>query len=349
MKACVLQKKQDILFTEVQEPGITRPDQVKLKILRAGICGSDMHYYNEGSNGPTCIVQHPFILGHEAVGVVTETGNAVTKVAKGDQAVVLPSHACYDCELCRKGLHTYCTHLTHSGSASTNPHTDGLFAEYVVVHESQAFAINGCSSRAAAFAEPLSVAINGVKRIDHIVGRNILIMGAGPIGILCAAVAKRFGAGTVTVLDVRSQTLDVALAMGADVALNMLEHPEQVAQWKENKGHFDHMIEASGNARALVDGMNMCLPESTCVQVGVFSPGKEPRDFGPFLTKGIKWKGVFRCFDEFATSADMLRRGYIQPEPLLTAAFTAEDCDKAMQSAGGADSIKVQLVFSETK
>ncbi len=347
MKACVLQKKKDLVYTEVQEPELKRPDEVKLKILRAGICGSDLHYYNEGGNGPSVVVRHPFILGHEAVGLVTEIGADVENVSVGDMAVVRPSRPCFDCELCRKGLHTYCSNLTHSGSAATMPHMDGLFAEQVVIHSSQAFPITNCSPQAAAFAEPLAVAINGVKRINRIVGKNILVMGAGPIGILCAAVAKRFGAAMVTVLDVRSQTLGTALAMGTDAAFNTLEHPEMAACWKENKGFFDHMIEASGNARALEDGMTMCAPESTCVQVGVFPPDKTPTGFGPFLSKGIRWKGVFRCFDEFATAAAMLQRGYIQPAPLLSAEFAAGDCTEALEAANGPGSIKVQLIFND--
>lgn len=347
MKACLLQEKLHLQFTDVTEPSALGKDEVKLKIIRAGICGSDMHYYKEGCVGSAIVVRQPFILGHEASGVIVEKGPEVSGLTLGDLVTVRPSRPCFNCSLCDSGLHTYCSNLTHSGSASTMPHTNGLFSEYAVIHQSQAIVANNCSPQDAAFAEPMAVAINSVKRINGLVGKNILIMGAGPIGILCATIAKHFGAATVTVLDIRSQSLETALQMGADVALNSRENPDQIAKWQENKGYFDHMVEASGNGVALAEGMTMCKPEGTCIQTGVFPPSGQPQNFGPFLTKGINWVGIFRCFNEFTTAISMLERGFIDPTPLLSAAFAAKDCVQAMKYALEPESIKVQLIFSK--
>lgn len=345
MKACLLKEKQNLVFTDVDEPVLLGAEEVKLRIIRAGICGSDMHYFKEGCVGAAIVVKHPFILGHEAVGKICEIGGDVKNLAIGDLVVVRPSRPCFDCELCNNNMHTYCTNLTHSGSASTMPHTDGLFAEYSVIHRSQAIPAKNCSPKKAVFAEPLAVAINSVKRISSVVGKNILIMGAGPIGVLCATVAKHFGAKSVTVLDIRSQTLEAALQMGVDLALNSLECKDQIDLWKKKKGYFDHMIEASGSGNALAEGMSMCKPESTCVQVGVFPPNGQPQNLGPFLTKGIRWVGVFRCYEEFSTAINMLDLGYIDPQPLLSSEFLAKDCVSAMECAFHPSSIKVQLIF----
>jgi L-idonate 5-dehydrogenase len=243
-------------------------------------------------------------------------------------------------------MYSYCENMRHLGSAATLPHTAGLFADKVLLHQSQLYAANSLKPETGAFAEPLAVAYNGVRRLGDLIGKDVLVMGGGPIGCLCAAAAKVLGASSVTVVDVCRPPLDMALAMGADDVCNSKAEPERVAAWKEHKGSFDLMIEASGNRFALTDGMSMTRPEGIVSQVGMYGTNGAPTDIGPFLTKGLQWRGVFRFYDEFPAAARALVDGLINPLPLLSASFPAKDCVEAMRAALSPDTSKVQLALS---
>lgn len=346
MKACVLHAMHDVRYEDFADPQIKSPREVRVRMQRGGICGSDMHYYEEGCVG-VFKVREPFILGHEGAGIVESVGKEVSGFKPGDKVTIRPARPCFSCQYCQKGQHTYCLNVSHLGSASTMPHTHGLFADFVVVHEEQLRKVHNISAAIAAFAEPLAVAFNGVRSLGECMGKDVLVMGAGPIGALCAATARLQGAESVTVVDVRQFPLDICKKMGIDRVVNSRENPEQLEEWKKNRGHFELMIEASGNARALADGLAMVKPEGVVSQVGMFAAGHEPTGLSPFLNKGIKWVGVFRFYDEFTAAVRALELGHIDPSPLLSAAYPAADCQKAIQEALGEHTAKVQLIFSE--
>ena len=344
MKACVLHKMGDFRFEDVAEPASPGADELVVGMLRGGICGSDMHYYKEGGIGELIRVRQPIILGHEGVGVVQQTGSGVTKVKEGDMVAIRPARPCFSCQYCKKRMYTYCENMRHLGSASTNPHVNGLFAEKVLLHESQAHRVEMDPVRAA-FAEPLAVAFNGVRQLGELFGKSLLVMGAGPIGCLCVSVAKLMGIETVTVVDVRQEPLDICLRMGADEVCNSIGNPEQIQKWKEHKGAFDLMLDASGNGRAVMDGMYMTRPEGIVSQVGMFGPTL-PTELGMFTTKGLQWRGVQRFYDEFTAAARALEKGFVDPMPLFSGQYSAEQCDAAMQAALSPETSKIQIVLS---
>jgi L-idonate 5-dehydrogenase len=258
-----------------------------------------------------------------------------------------PARPCHKCSFCIKEQYSYCEAMEHLGSAARLPHTAGLFADKALIHEDQAKVVRKVSSEAAAFAEPLSVAYNGVRSAGEIIGRNVLVMGAGPIGALSAAAAKVLGAAMVAAVDVRQLPLDICRRMGVEYVVNSGENPDQIARWKEKKGFFDVMIEASGNGAAVAEGMAMVKPWGTVSQVGMFALDKGPTEFGPFTTKSITWRGVFRFYDEFSPAVDALEQGFINPLPLLSASYPAAQCVDAIKEAMSPRTAKVQLVFAE--
>lgn len=345
MKACVLHKKGDLHFEDVAEPQIKCADEVKVKILAGGICGSDQHYFAEGGIGSAIVVREPIVLGHEGCGIVESVGENVDNLKVGDMVILRPARPCFDCEYCKIGMYTYCMNMRHLGSAATLPHTQGLFAEKVVVHKAQCRVVKNMKPEVAAFAEPLGIAYNGVHSLGDVVGKNVLVMGAGPIGCLCAAAAKTLGADRVTVVDIRSKPLEIALQMGADEVCNSKENPEQIEKWCQNKGHFDCCIEATGNGFAATQAMKMTRPEGVFSQVGMFGTGHQPQDLGPFMTKGLKWVSVFRFYEEFGPCVSALERGLINPLPLLSASYPAEQINEAMQAALSPETMKVQIHF----
>ena len=347
MKACVLHKIHDLRYEDHADPQIKQPREAIVRMLRGGICGSDMHYYDEGGIGTVIRVREPLIMGHEGVGIVESIGPEVSTIKVGDMVVMRPARPCYQCMFCIKGQFPYCESMEHLGSAARMPHAAGLFAEKVLIHEEQAKVVRNISPEVAAFAEPLAVAYNGVRSAGEIIGKNVLVMGAGPIGALAAVAAQVLGAARVTAVDVRQLPLDMCTKMGVANVVNSKENPDQIAKWKEHKGHFDVMIEASGNAAAVADGMAMVRPMGVVSQVGMFSHGKGPTEFGPFLTKSLTWNAVFRFYDEFGPAVDALEKGYVNPLPLLSGSFPASECVAAIKEAMSPQSAKIQLVFAE--
>ena len=346
MKACMLYGIRDLRYEEQPDPVISHPDEVIVRMLRGGICGSDMHYYEEGGIGSVIRVREPLIIGHEGVGVVEKAGSGVSAAKEGDRVAIRPARPCFDCVYCRRRMYSYCENMRHLGSAAALPHTSGLFADRVVLHQSQLYVANSLKPEIGAFAEPLAVAYNGVRRLGDLIGKDVVVMGGGPIGCLCAAAAKVLGAASTTVVDVCRPPLDMALAMGADAVCDSRAEPERIAAWKEHKGTFDLMVEASGNRFALTDGMAMTRPEGIVSQVGMYGTNGAPTDLGPFLTKGLQWRGVFRFYDEFPAAARALVDGLIDPLPLLSASFPVKDCVEAMRAALSPDTSKVQLALS---
>ena len=345
MKACVLHQKHDLRYEDIPEPQIQDAHEVKVKILAGCICGSDQHYYTEGGIGTAIVVREPIVIGHEGCGVVESVGSGVSGIKAGDMVIIRPARPCFECKFCKKGQYSFCLNMRHLGSAATFPHVQGLFAEKVVVHQEQCRVVSNMKPEIAAFAEPLSVAYNGVHSLGDVIGKNVLVMGAGPIGCLCAAAAKVLGADRVTVVDIRNKPLEVALQMGADEVCNSKENPEQIEKWCQDKGHFYCCIEATGNGFAATQAMKMVLPEGTVSQVGMFGTGHQPTDLGAFMTKGLKWVSVFRFYKEFGPAVNALESGAINPLPLLSGSFKAEDCAKAMEAAISGENMKIQVHF----
>ncbi len=346
MKACVLHAIRDLRYDDVPEPEIREPKELIVRMIRAGICGSDVHYYAEGGNGVAARVREPLVLGHEGVGVVERIGRDVSRVREGDVVALRPARPCFVCDLCRRHLYFYCESMRHLGSAALVPHAPGLFAEKVLVHEEQAWKVERIPPETAAFVEPLAVAYRGVRALGAVFGKRVLVMGVGPIGVLSALAAQTLGA-TVVAVGRRQPPLDMCRSMGLRRVVNSREEPEQLARWKEGRGWFDMMIEASGSADAALEGMAMVAPEGVVAQVGVFAPHRQPDDFGLFLSKGLRWHGVFRFYEEFGPALAALENGLINPLPLISASCPASDCVAAMQAAMSRETMKVQLVFGD--
>jgi L-idonate 5-dehydrogenase len=198
MLAARIHAKEDLRLDEFETPA-PGPGEVLLRLGAGGICGSDLHYYYEGRNG-SFVVREPLIPGHEASAVVEAVGPGVTRVAKGDKVAVSPSHACGRCEGCRSGREQLCSNMKFLGSASLFPHVQGMFREYFVMGERQCYPVGGdLTLGELAFAEPLAVALHTVHRGPDLMGKSVLVTGAGTIGCLTVMAARLAGARSITV------------------------------------------------------------------------------------------------------------------------------------------------------
>src|SRR5437868_10200478 len=215
MLTCRIHAKEDLRIEAAEDPQIG-PGQVLIRLGAGGICGSDLHYYFEGRNG-SFVIREPLVPGHEASGVVAKVGESVTRVKPGDKIAVSPSQACGRCDYCREGREHLCRNMRFLGSASLFPHVQGMFSEYFVLGERQCYPVAGdISLGELAFAEPLAVAMHAVNRGPVLVGKSVLITGAGTIGCLTVIAARLAGAREITVSDVIDRPLATATEVGAD-------------------------------------------------------------------------------------------------------------------------------------
>ncbi len=206
MRAVVAHAAKDIRVEESPVPALG-PRDLRVRIAFGGICGSDLHYFSHGGFG-TVRLREPMILGHEVAGVVEAVGAEVRSVHVGARIAVNPSRPCNRCRYCLEGKQNHCLEMRFYGSAMRFPHVQGAFRETLVCDEAQAEPVaDGVSLGEAAMAEPLAVALHAARRAGALLGKRVLVTGAGPIGALCVIAARRAGAAEIVVTDIAEATL----------------------------------------------------------------------------------------------------------------------------------------------
>ena len=318
-------------------------DGVKVRIRNGGICGSDLHYFHDGGFG-TVRIRHPMVLGHEVAGEVMEIGSAVTGLTVGQVVAVNPSLPCGTCEYCRRGDAQHCLDMRFYGSAMRTPHVNGGFREMLVCHHSQAVPADMPSERAA-FAEPLAVCLHAAHQAGDLMGRRVLVTGAGPIGALLVMVARNAGAAEVVATDLQAAPVAMALRVGADHAFNLKQTPDALAPYAINKGRFDVVFEASGSGHALAGALAVLRPGGVLVQVGI-GGAEVPVALNTIVAKEITLRGTFRFFGEFNQAVALLGSGRFDVSPLLTEIVPLADANRAFALASDRGlAMKVQLGF----
>jgi L-idonate 5-dehydrogenase len=303
---------------------------VLLAVEWGGICGSDVAYHRHGASG-TAKLRAPLVLGHEFAGRVAAVGPGVAKVKVGARVAVYPAKLVGDGVLPARiaGRVNLYPHVRYYGSAAAFPHTDGGFCEYKAVPEDQVLELPpAVDTRRGALAEPLGVAVHAVNRAvaaaGPLDGAEVLVNGAGPIGALIVAVAKRLGAKRVLACDVQDSSLAVAAAMGADAVVNAAREdlPDAVPL----------VFEASGVPAALRGVLRATAPGGFLVQVGNLSAEPVTAVLGDLVTREITWIGSFRFAGEMREAIALLADG-LDIDPILTHAYPIEQALEAMAVA----------------
>jgi L-idonate 5-dehydrogenase len=344
MIACVIHGAKDLRVEKRPDP---RPGdgEVLVRFGAGGVCGSDLHYYYDGSAGDF-VVREPLTLGHEVAGEIVEVGKNVTKLRARQRVAVNPTRPCLRCEYCLAGKSHLCVNVLFYGSAARFPHVQGAFSEVFIAAEGQCFPVpDGLSYRAAACAEPLAVTLHTVTRAGDVLGRRVLVTGCGPIGVLVVAAARLAGAGEIVVTDVFDRPLQIAKRMGATHAVNVGSAPSEMEAFAKNGGWFDTAIEASGNVRAVGNCIEATKRGGRMVQVGYLPPGNPGIPVNRIITKEIDFAGSFRFREEFGWAVEALSRGKIDVEPMLSEAFGFHDVVTAFELASDRQkAMKVSLV-----
>lgn len=345
-RVCRLHGRNDIRIetADVAAPG---PGEVRVAIAAGGICGSDLHYYQDGGFGPIR-VREPIILGHEASGTVLATGKGVAGLSEGDRVAVNPSRPCGTCAYCREGLTTHCLAMRFNGSALRFPHEQGLFREEIVVDAAQCIPVGpGTSFAEAACAEPLAVCLHARSMAGEVRGKRVLVTGAGPIGALCAAVAAEGGAAVVVVTDLQDLPLDVARRMGASRTINVAQDAAALDDYAAEKGHFDLVFECSAATPAIRAAIAAVRPHGRLVQVGV--AGDTPLPLNAIVGKELTLQGTQRFLQtDFVDAVQRISDRRIDVRPVVTGSFPLADAVEAFRVAGDRSAaVKVQIAFSE--
>lgn len=328
-KSCVIYKAETI---SIEDKSITHNEnKVLVRIEAGGICGSDIHYYQHGRAGAS-ILKEPMVIGHEFVGVIEKAPVNNPELKVGQKVAVNPSMPCYNCEECKQGELNHCRNMKFMGSAQHFPHTQGGFSQYVSVNPDQCFPYrNDVSPSIMAFAEPLSVAIHALNMAGTLVGKRVLVIGAGTIGGLVIAAAKASGALEVIACDVSERSGKVALKMGADAFFDP-NNSAEVEHYQKNNGYFDVTFEASGVSSAIHSTASYTRPKGVCIQLGMGNIEIQ-YPVSKLLVKEISWIGSFRFSNEFSTSVKWLETGRIDPKPLISSEYSIDDAESALLSA----------------
>lgn len=340
--AATLHAPEDLRMVESTLDSLA-PGMVRIRFGAGGICGSDMHYFRHARTGDF-VVTSPLVLGHEVAGEIVEIAGDAPGLAVGDHVAVNPSRWCSACARCREGRPNLCENIYFMGSASKTPHMQGGFASLFDATPAQCVKVPAeLPFAAAALAEPLAVCLHAVRRAGEVAGRNVVIFGAGPIGLLTLLAAKRAGAAVVAMADVAAAPLAFARRLGGDHAVDLSQGDSALDQLAKNTA-FDVAIEASGAAAGLASAITAVRRGATIVQLGNLPGGRIEIPANAIMAKELDLRGAFRFDAEFAEAVDLIVAGEVDVLALVTAERPLADAAEAFRLAlDRSQSVKVVL------
>ena len=325
MKAAVFYGPGDLRVMERPVPQ-PEPGEVVLRVAACGICGTDRHImHNEFPVVP------PVIIGHEFAGQITGLGEGVSGLAPGDWVAVDPNMPCGLCRPCRRGKVHLCERLRAVGVD-----WDGGFAEFCVVPQSQCYRLPpSVSPLEGAMTEPLACCVRGIDQAGIRAGDVVAVIGGGAIGQLLAQLARLSGAGRVVVSDPLPERRELALALGADAALDPTrDDPLQAGGVLE--GGADVVLEAVGSAATTQQAIAWAAAGGTIVWFGVTPPGETvPVEPNLIFRKELTVRGARINPFTHSRALALLASGRVQVKPLISQVITLEELPRALSAPPG--------------
>lgn len=312
-----------IKLEKVKIPSITS-DEVLIQVKVCGICGSDIHAYK----GRHPFVHPPIVLGHEFSGLVSEIGSGVKAISKGEKVTTEPNVVCGECYNCLHGRYNICVNLKVIGCVGHN----GAFAEYIIVPKDKVIKLpQGISWDEAALIEPAAVAVHAVKKAEQRIGDRVIILGAGPIGLLVMQVAKVSGAKEVIITDLLDYRLKKACDLGADRTINSSSE-NLVDLVKEDYGErIDLIYDCVGIEETISQAIQIARKGTKILIVGV-PEGKIGVNLAYVQDRELELLGsLMYVREDFTTALELIHQGKIKVRPLVSHHFTLEETDKAFQ------------------
>jgi threonine 3-dehydrogenase len=314
------------------------PNDLLIKVKKTAVCGTDLHIHN-WDEWAARTIKVPMINGHEFVGVVAEVGSAVEGFHVGQRVSGEGHITCGHCRNCRAGKRHLCPKTVGLGV-----HRDGCFAEYVTLPAFNAFPIaDEIPDEIACFFDPYGNAVHSALSFD-LVGEDVLITGAGPVGLLSTAVARHVGARYIVVSDVNDYRLELARKLGAHYTVNptkeSLEHCMQKLGMREG---FDIGLEMSGHPAAFSELLRAMNNGGKVALLGLLPKGAGI-NWDDVIFKGLILKGIYgrEMFETWYKMSSMLQSG-LDISPVLTHEFKADDFQQAFDVMNSGQCGKVIL------
>lgn len=322
-----------IVERELAEPGET---QVVIAIRASSICGGDLHLYK----GKHPSAPLPAALGHELSGDVISIGSKVSSVCIGDRVTVEPVIACGSCPPCLRGEYGYCDNLSYHYRQG-----QGAMAEYFVVEQRYVYKLpESMSYEAGALIEPLAVAVHAVKRAKIGLRDDVVIIGAGPIGILVSAVCKAAGAREIIVADIAEVRLEMALAMGATRTINSSQESvvDVVRQVTGGRG-IGRSFECAGNEKTFEQAMRCLCKGGIATMVAIFEQPTIQIPVTLIVSQEITVQGAQGYCWDFETALALTN--VIDLGKLVSHVFPLAEVDKALKVALNREEKPVKVVL----
>jgi threonine 3-dehydrogenase len=338
MKALVKQERGPGLWMQDIEAPQVGPNDVLIRVGKTAICGTDMHIYNWDAWAQKTIPV-PMAVGHEYSGRIVEIGSEVRGLSVGDRVSGEGHITCGHCRNCRAGRRHLCRNTV--GVGVNRP---GAFAQYLVIPAVNAFSLpDSISDDVASLLDPFGNAVHTALAFN-VVGEDVLITGAGPIGIMAAAVVRFCGARHVVITDVNDYRLNLARRMGATRAVNVSRESlaDTMKELQMQEG-FDVGLEMSGNAAAFREMLRAMHHGGSIAILGI-PPDETSIDWNEVIFKGLTLKGIYgrEMFETWYKMASLLQSG-LDLAPLITHRFPVADFEKAFTTMGSGQSGKVIL------
>ncbi|KXX83163.1 putative D-xylulose reductase A [Madurella mycetomatis] len=346
----VLHKPNHVSFEERPVPKLASPHDVLVAVNYTGICGSDVHYWLHGAIGHF-VVKDPMVLGHESAGTVVEVGSAVTTLKKGDRIALEPGYPCRRCGDCLSGRYNLCHQMVF---AATPPYDGTLTGFWVAPFDFCYKLPDNVSLQEGALIEPLAVAVHIVRQARVQPGQSVVVMGAGPVGLLCAAVAASFGATKVVSVDIVQAKLDFARAFAAThTYLSQRVPPEENARKLIAAADLgpgaDVVIDASGAEPSIQASLHVVRMGGTYVQGGM---GKSDINF-PIMAlclKEVTAKGSFRYGSgDYKLAIDLVAAGKVDVKKLINGVVAFKDAEEAFKKVKEGQVIKILIAGPNEK
>jgi L-iditol 2-dehydrogenase len=332
MKAMMLTGIRQMKMFDIPDPMITNVTDVLIKMKTLGVCGSDVHYYNNGKIGSQ-VVTFPFPVGHEGAGDIVAVGKAVKYLKVGQRIAIEPAMPCGECDQCLAGRSHTCRKLKFLGCPGQ---ADGCLSEYIVMPESSCIPISDkLSYDQAAISEPLAIGVYAVKQSIPMLGAKIGILGFGPIGMSVLLPALSHGASKAYISDKIDERLEIAMKCGADWTGNP-DKTDIIESVKEKEPHLlDVVFECCGKQEAVDQAIEILKPGGKLMIIGIPEFSRWSFSVDKLRHKEITITNVRRQVNCVESALEMMEKGKVDISKMPTHRFNFQDTQKAFELVAG--------------
>ncbi|XP_068910992.1 sorbitol dehydrogenase-like isoform X4 [Tenebrio molitor] len=333
------------IFPEEQRP-IPEPKdhQVLLRMESIGICGSDVHYLVEGRIGPF-VVEKPMVIGHEASGTVVQVGKDVKNLKPGDRVAIEPGVGCRVCSFCKEGRYHLCPDMAFCAT----PPIDGNLTRFYVHDADFCFKLpDHVSLDEGVLMEPLAVGVHSCKRANVRFGDVVLVMGAGPIGLVTMMAAKAMAATAVFITDLADFRLKKAKELGADYVMKIrkdMQDKDVIAKIKETLGEDPNVtIDCTGAEQCIRIALQVTRTGGVVVLAGM-DKFEVTLPLTSAIFREVDIRGIFRYNNDYPTAIEMVKNKKANVKALITHHFKMEDTVKAFQTARTGEGYPIKIII----